>query len=248
KPKNPTSNLANVGLYVFDKCVFDELKKVKVSRRGEYELTDVIGKLGITCAVSCEKVKGYWIPICYAWNLLCANEFFMKDIKEKNEGEVEPNATIKGEVVIGKGTIVKNGTYIEGPVIIGKDCVLGPNCYIRSNTVMGDNCKIGNAVEIKNSILSDSVSIGHLSYIGDSVVGEKVNIAAGNLTANLRHDGKEICTIFCDKKIGTNRRKFGTVIGDHVHTGINTSIYPGRKIWPHLSTMPGEIVKDDKTD
>jgi len=37
-------------------------------------------------------------------------------------------------------------------------------------------------------------------------------------------------------------------VGDHVHTGINTSIYPGRKLWPHTTTLPGEVVRTDKTD
>jgi NDP-sugar pyrophosphorylase family protein len=45
--------------------------------------------------------------------------------------------------------------------------------------------------------------------------------------------------------IDTGRRKLGTIIGDNVHTGIHTSIYPGRKIWPNESTLPGEIVTKD---
>ena len=45
--------------------------------------------------------------------------------------------------------------------------------------------------------------------------------------------------------IDTGRRKLGAIIGDHVHTGINTSIYPGRKLWPHTSTLPGQVVNED---
>jgi NDP-sugar pyrophosphorylase family protein len=45
----------------------------------------------------------------------------------------------------------------------------------------------------------------------------------------------------------TGRRKFGVVIGDGVHTGINTSFYPGRKLWPGRTTLPGEVVKEDKS-
>ena len=45
--------------------------------------------------------------------------------------------------------------------------------------------------------------------------------------------------------IDTGRRKLGVIIGDNVHTGIHTKIYPGRKIWPNKSTLPGEIVKKD---
>jgi len=45
--------------------------------------------------------------------------------------------------------------------------------------------------------------------------------------------------------LDTGRRKFGAIVGDHVHTGIHTSIYPGRKLWPNTSTRPGEIVQRD---
>jgi bifunctional UDP-N-acetylglucosamine pyrophosphorylase/glucosamine-1-phosphate N-acetyltransferase len=45
--------------------------------------------------------------------------------------------------------------------------------------------------------------------------------------------------------IDTGRRKFGAIIAEGVHTGINTSIYPGRKLWPGTTTLPGEIVKHD---
>ena len=39
--------------------------------------------------------------------------------------------------------------------------------------------------------------------------------------------------------------KLGAIIGDHVHTGIHTSIYPGRKLWPNTNTDPGEVVQRD---
>ena len=91
----------------------------------------------------------------------------------------------------------------------------------------------------------DGSKIPHLSYIGDSVIGENVNLGAGTITANLRHDNGNIKSMIKEKLIDTKRRKFGAVIGDNVHTGINTSIYPGRKIWPGKTTLPGEVIKKD---
>jgi bifunctional UDP-N-acetylglucosamine pyrophosphorylase/glucosamine-1-phosphate N-acetyltransferase len=73
-------------------------------------------------------------------------------------------------------------------------------------------------------------------------------VGAGTKTANLRHDNKNILSPVNGKMMDTGRRKFGTVIGDNVHLGINTLIYPGRKIWPGKSTLPGEIVKEDLQD
>ena len=246
KSENPPSNLINTGLYVVNKKVFDQ--EVEKSPRGEIEFTDMVTALAKTDKISVVKEKDYWIPVGYPWHVLDANEFLLKRLNEENNGKVEKNATIKGIVSIGKGTIVKNGAYIEGPVLIGENCSIGPNCYIRSSTAIGNGCKIGNAVEIKNSVIMDNVSIGHLSYIGDSIIGEGTNIGAGTITANLRHDNKNIWTIVKDQKTDTGRRKLGTVTGENVHLGINTSIYPGRKIWPGKTTLPGEIVKEDIMD
>ena len=152
---------------------------------------------------------------------------------------------IDGIIHLGKGSRILPGVFIEGNVVIGENCKIGPNCYLRGSSSIGDHCHIGQAVEIKNSIILSHTSIGHLSYVGDSVIGHKVNFGAGTITSNLRHDGKNHRTTVGDQLIDTGRRKFGAIVSDHVHTGINTSIYPGRKLHPHTSTRPGEIVQKD---
>jgi len=191
-----------------------------------------------------------WLPsdfiLRYPWDLLRANELYISSLIENSiQGEVHPLAVIEGIVHIGPGTRILPGVFIEGNVVIGANCKIGPNCYIRGNTSIGDNCHIGQSVEIKNCLILSHTNIGHLSYIGDSVLGEKVNLGAGTTTSNLRHDGKNHRSMVNGVLIDTGRRKFGTIIGDHVHTGINTSIYPGRKLWPHTTTRPGEIVQYD---
>lgn len=150
-------------------------------------------------------------------------------------------------IIYGKGTIILPGVYIEGKVVIGAHCKIGPNCYLRGSTAIGDNCHVGNAVELKNSILMPGTNVGHLSYVGDSVLGAKVNFGAGTITSNLRHDGSNHHSCVEGNLVDTGRRKFGTIIGPGVHTGINTSIYPGRKIGPYLTTLPGAIVSHDVT-
>jgi bifunctional UDP-N-acetylglucosamine pyrophosphorylase/glucosamine-1-phosphate N-acetyltransferase len=111
--------------------------------------------------------------------------------------------------------------------------------------VIGDKCHVGQAVEIKNSILLPGTNVGHLSYLGDSILGEKVNLGAGTITSNLRHDGGAHRSPVEGRMVDTGRRKLGAIIGDGVHTGIHTSIYPGRKFWPKTSTLPGAIVDKD---
>ncbi len=185
--------------------------------------------------------------IRHPWNFLKVNEEVVSELKEnKISGTVRQGVNIDGFVEIGEGTILLPGVYIEGNVTIGKNCKIGPNCYIRGNTHIGSNCHIGQAVEVKNSIILDKVSIGHLSYVGDSIIAEKTNFGAGTTVANLRHDGKNHGSLVNGKSMDTGRRKLGVIVGEEVHTGINTTIYPGRKLWPHSSTLPGEIVKTDK--
>ncbi len=152
---------------------------------------------------------------------------------------------VDGVLRVGEGTKVLPGVYVEGVVLIGKNCKIGPNCYLRGSTAIGDNCHVGQAVEVKNSIIGHGSAVGHLSYLGDSVLGEKVNFGAGTITSNLRHDGKNHRSQVKGELIETGRRKFGAIVGDGVHTGIHTSIYPGRKLGPGTSTRPGGIVEKD---
>jgi NDP-sugar pyrophosphorylase family protein len=144
-----------------------------------------------------------------------------------------------------QGTKILPGVVIEGDVIIGDNCKIGPNCYIRGSTAIGDNCHIGQAVEIKNSIVLSGTSVGHLSYLGDSILGEKVNFGAGTITSNLRHDGGAHRSPVEGRMVDTGRRKLGVIVGDGLHTGIHTAFYPGRKLWPMTSTLPGAIVDKD---
>ena len=244
KPRKFVSDIANAGLYVFDKSVFKF--KLRKSQRGEYEIVDYINALIKKERVVCEKVKGRWLSVGNPWDLIEANSVLVSEIKNDIKGKVEKNVIVKGKLKAGKGTEILSGTYIKGNVIIGENCLIGPNCYLRGNTSIGDGCHIGQAVEIKNSVIMDNAKVPHLSYIGDSVIGENSNLGAGTITANLKHDNKNVRSVVKGKIVDTGRRKFGTIIADDVHTGINTTIYPGRKIWPGVSTLPGEIIDKDK--
>ena len=184
--------------------------------------------------------------LIHPWDLLRANERWISQLGEARiEGEIHPSAVIEGILCLGPGTRILPGVFIEGNAVIGANCKIGPNCYIRGNTSVGDGCHIGQAVEIKNCLILPRTNVGHLSYVGDSVLGEKVNFGAGTITSNLRHDGANHRSMVDGRLIDTGRRKFGTTVGDGVHTGIHTAIYPGRKLWPGTTTLPGEIVKHD---
>lgn len=246
------ARLAREGVQFHPHAWISAIEVALISADGPSTLTDAKGTplawLGSYPDPSRAVVAQDSFLIVHPWDLLRANELhvgaFCDDVIE---GEVHPLAAIDGHVRIGPGTRILPGVVIEGNVVIGADCKIGPNCYLRGNTSIGDRCHVGNAVEIKNSILLSDTNVGHLSYVGDSILGEKVNFGAGTVTSNLRHDGKTHRTMVGGTLVDTGRRKFGCIVGDNVHTGINTSIYPARKLFPGTSTRPGEIVQRDLT-
>ncbi len=182
----------------------------------------------------------------HPWDLLRANELALAAQKQfEQQVTVHASTYVDGRLSVGAGTKILPGVVIEGDVVIGAGCKVGPNCYIRGATSIGDRCHIGQAVEVKNSVILAGTSVGHLSYVGDSILCDGVNFGAGTIVSNLRHDGKSHRSDVFGVLVDTGRRKFGTVVGAGVHTGINTSVYPGRKLWPGTSTRPGEIVARD---
>ena len=238
KMEKPPSNMANSGVYLFTKEIFDAISGTGKSPRGEYEITESLQlMIDKRQQVSYHKISR-WLDISYPWDLLGANESLLTQHKGRNMGDVGEGVVIKGAVSIGKGTTVRTGSYIVGPVIIGQDCDIGPNCYIRPSTVISDGCHIGNAVEVKNSIIMRGSKVPHHNYVGDSVIGADCNLGAGTKIANLRLDKKEIRV----GGVNTGRRKLGAIIGDRVETGINATINVGTNIGNDTHIGPGAVV------
>ncbi len=243
KPKDPPTDLANAGIYLFHEAIFDYIEKTGKSSRGEYEITDSLQMMiDDALNVGYEILEKEWIDIGRPWDMLDGNKILLENVRNSCEGTIEPNATLHNNVKVGKNTIIRNGAYIIGPVVIGDNCDIGPNCFIRPSTAIGNDVRIGNAVEVKNSIIMDGTNIGHLSYVGDSVIGMNCNLGAGTKVANLRHDNKNVRSVIKGKVVDTGRRKLGVIMGDDVHTGINTSINIGTVMEAGSSTMPGEVL------
>lgn len=240
KSPRPPGNLANAGGYHLPKTILAE--KVEKSARGELEITDYVNLLAKKSKVRFVKAKE-WFPLSFAWDLLVINEFLLGGIKREIKGTVEKNCQIKGQVFVGKGTLVKSGSYIEGPVWIGKNCLIGPNCYIRPSSSIADNCRIGQAVEVKNSIIGSGSKIAHLSYVPDSVIGENCIIGGGTIIADLRFDGKNVLSMVKGELLDTGRRKFGVVLGQGVKVGVHASLMPGVLAEAGSTIYPHSLVK-----
>jgi bifunctional UDP-N-acetylglucosamine pyrophosphorylase/glucosamine-1-phosphate N-acetyltransferase len=243
KPDDPPSNLANAGAYAFPDAARSKLD-VQASERGERELTDVLDSVVDTHDVSPVRLDE-WLDVGRPWELLAANERRLGAAGRSVEGEVHPDADLEGAVVVEPGASVGPGTVVEGPVRIQSGASVGPNAYVRGATLVGPDASVGHAAEVKNSVLMRGATVAHLTYVGDSVLGRDVNLGAGTNVANLRHDEREIRYTVKGRQVSTGRRKFGVVLGDEVHTGINTSLDPGVRLEAGATTIPGERVSRD---
>jgi bifunctional UDP-N-acetylglucosamine pyrophosphorylase/glucosamine-1-phosphate N-acetyltransferase len=240
-------NLANAGIFIFNPLIFKAVEKTEPSIRKELEFTD---SMRILINDLNGKIKGYvikdlfWSDIGLPWHLLDANKFLLNNIKQDIKGKVEENVQIVGDVIIGKNTLVRSGSYIIGPCYIGENSLIGPNAFIRPFTSIGDDCHIGMS-EIKNSLIFSNTSIPHFNYIGDSIICENVNLGAGTKISNLRFDNNNIKMKINEKLIDSGRRKLGAIIGPNSQTGINSSVMCGKKIGEGSVIGAHTIVNED---
>jgi len=240
------TNLANAGIFVFSREIFEKVKETAASARGEWEITDALSLLSKDKTVlAVEIARDDWMDIGRLWDLLEANRWMLMRTSHKACGLIEDGAHLVGPVTVAETARLRSGAYIEGPTFIDEESDIGPNCYVRPCTSIGKKVRIGNACEIKNSIVMDKVHIGHLSYVGDSIIGEHGNPGAGTITANYRLDEGTIKMVMKNKIVDSGRRKLGVVLGDHVKTGINALLMPGVKVGSNSWIGPNVVVHRD---
>lgn len=249
KPKTKVSDLANVGCYIFDKDIFKIIKALKKSERNEYEITDAIKILARNKRVYCEDVTDYWLPHSYAWNIINSNNAMLKNIKKKNNNDIkiDKNTSINeenGPVVIGKGSIIRSGTYIDGPCLIGENCIINSNSIIVKSS-LGNSCNLEANSQINCSVLFDNVSVGQSSIINNSVIGYNVIVGSRVLTIDNSVDNLNIKSKIKDSFVDSGMKNLGAAIGDFAHIGDNVVIHPGIKIWPYRKVNHDSILKDD---
>lgn len=246
KPERPASRLANIGAYALGPEIFPILETLEPSERGEIEITAAIQRLAEIEGFRAVEAQGHWLAIGYPWHLLDANQFWLENfLRAEQHGDVSPRAELNGLVSVGRGAVIRAGVVIDGPVCIGEGAEIGPNCWLRPGTTVGPGARVGQGSELKNSILFENAKAPHLNYVGDSIIGAGANLGCGTVTANLRHDNGTVRSAVSGALVDSGRRKLGAIIGDGAHTGIHTSILPGRKLWPGTSTRPGEVVTRD---
>ncbi len=179
KPKNPPSNYALVGVYMFDSKIFEAVNAIKPSARGELEITDAIQYLiEKNYTVQSHTVSGWWKDTGKLEDMLEANRLVLDMLETNIEGEVDDESEIAGRVSIGKGTrIIKS--CVRGPAIIGEGCVI-ENAFIGPYTSINNGAKIVSS-EVEHSIILEESQVLNIgSRLEDSLIGKNVVIDKDN--------------------------------------------------------------------
>jgi glucose-1-phosphate thymidylyltransferase len=185
KPKDPPSDLALVGVYMFTPEVFAAARAIEPSARGELEITDTIQHLIDTGhPVEQHRVKGWWKDTGQLADMLEANRLVLEDLEPGIEGEVI-DCKVEGRVVIEAGARVER-TTVRGPAVIGAGSTV-TDSYIGPYTAIADDCEVVHS-EVEHSILLTGASVRELpSRMEASLLGRHVRITrADGLPKTLR--------------------------------------------------------------
>lgn len=175
KPPEPKSDLALVGVYMFDRTIFDAAKAIRPSKRGELEITDAIQwLLDNGFSVHPHIVKGWWKDTGKIEDMLEANRTVLDTFERDIRGKCTGNCQIEGKVVIEEGAQISD-SVIRGPVIIGADAKID-HAYVGPYTSIGRGCAVERC-EIENSIVLENSTITHVDgRIEASLIGKNVKI------------------------------------------------------------------------
>ena len=175
KPKDPPSNLALVGVYLFQPAIFDAARSLEPSWRGELEITEAIQKLiDDGQAVRSEVVRGWWKDTGQLADMLEANRLVLEELTTAIEGEVDEDSKIEGRVVIGAGARLER-SVVRGPAVIGPGAHV-EDAYIGPYTSIGDGVHVRRS-EVENSIvLAGSVVEDLGTRMEASLLGKEVKL------------------------------------------------------------------------
>jgi len=172
KPQAPRSNLALVGIYMFDAHIFEAVDAIKPSWRNELEITDAIRWL-IDAGYSVYPYihRGWWIDTGKPIDMLEANNRVLEELTPTIEGTVSADSEVRGRVVIEKGAQIIN-SVVRGPAIIGEETRV-INAYIGPYTSIYHHCLIERC-DIEHSIVLEHSRIIDVPRIEDSLIGRNV--------------------------------------------------------------------------
>lgn len=175
KPQVPESDLALVGVYLFDSSIHKAVRAIRPSARNELEITDAIQWLiSNGLKVKSHIVDGYWKDLGEPEALLEGNRLVLESLERNVLGEVDALSTLDGRVVIEEGASVVR-SIIRGPVIIGRDTVI-KDSFIGPFTSVAAGCFIESS-EVEHSIILSGSRILSIDRLEGSIIGKSVVVA-----------------------------------------------------------------------
>ncbi len=178
KPKEPPSDLALVGVYIFQPIIHEVIQTLEPSGRGEYEITDAIqGLIDRGREVRYDIVRGWWKDTGQLHDLLEANRLVLEDLVPEMNGEIIESKT-EGRILIGTGSKIVR-SHLRGPLIIGENCLI-EDAYIGPYTTLQNNVTIRNAEIEYTIVLAESHIESIDTRIEGSLFGRRSRLIRGD--------------------------------------------------------------------
>jgi glucose-1-phosphate thymidylyltransferase len=174
KPREPPSDLALVGVYLFDDTIFESAKAIEPSFRNELEITDAIQHLiGRGLDVRPHIHTGWWLDTGKKDDMLEANRTILETLVRSIDGDVDDESSVEGRVVVEAGAKVAR-SQIRGPVCIGKEAQI-VDSYIGPYTAIGDRCRVESS-EVEHSIMLEESKVLDVRRVTDSILGRGAEV------------------------------------------------------------------------
>jgi glucose-1-phosphate thymidylyltransferase len=178
KPEKPASDLALVGVYIFDARIHEAVAAIAPSARGELEITDAIQWLiDQGHEVSSQILTGWWIDTGKLTPLLEANRLVLETFERRIDGEVDDASQLDGRVVIEQGARIV-GSHIRGPVVVGTGTVV-TDSFLGPFSAIGRHCRIERS-EIEHSVILDHCVVSDAGRLEDSLLGHHVEVVCSD--------------------------------------------------------------------
>ena len=174
KPVEPPSDLALVGVYLFDPRIHEAVASIEPSPRGELEITDAIQWLiDHGHRVRHEVLEGWWKDTGKLQPLLEGNRLILETLEPEVRGSVDADSVLDGRVVVEEGAEIV-GSTVRGPAIIGAGTRV-VNSYIGPFTSISYGCEIVSS-EIEHSVVLEQSKVLDIERIADSLIGKQVEV------------------------------------------------------------------------
>ena len=184
KPKDPSSNLAIVGTYIFSNKIFSAIDQIKPSWRGELEITDAIQEMiSMGFKVKAETLDTWWLDTGKKDDILAANAKVLDEYTKQDIQGIVQESKIEGRVEIRENAKLVNSN-IRGPCVIGEGCVI-ENSFIGPYTSIGDGTKIIDSA-IEYSVILDDAQITGVDRLEESLIGKNAKVTRNHRTGCLK--------------------------------------------------------------